>query len=401
MRFARQIMLFTTLVMLATSSVWAADWPNWRGPNHDGISQEKAFRTEWTKDPNVLWESRIGAGFSSFTCAGNRIFTCGTKAKQQVLLCLDADKGDVIWERVIEKEIKDGQGGDGTRATPTIDKGHVYILGGLGTLLCVTADKGEVVWKKEFKAKPTWGYAGSVLIEGDMAVVSPGGGEGGLLALNKKTGEVIWKSGEDGAGYATPYPFTFNKNRYIVGFLAKSVIIADAQSGREVWRGPWKTSYDVNASSPIYHDGHLFITSGYGTGCALYKLAADGNKLKLAEVWRSKVIVNKFQSCVLKDGALYGSDEKTLKCVDFMTGKELWSVPNEPNATVILAGDQMVVLTEEGRLQIAPISPKQFKPTAEASVLNKRCWTIPLLHDGKLYARNLERAVCVNLGATR
>ncbi|MEP0841869.1 MAG: PQQ-like beta-propeller repeat protein [Phycisphaerae bacterium] len=373
------------------------DWPNWRGPKHDGISPEKGFKKTWDSRPRTVWEAPLGPAFSSFTCVGDRLYTCGTKDGQQVLFCLDAATGAVVWEKAFEKGIKDRQGGDGTRATPTLDDGKVYILGGNGTLLCADAAKGGEIWKKEFKAKPTWGYSGSVLIEGDMAVVSPGGSDGALLALNKKTGEVIWKTGNEGAGYATPYPFTFNDTRYIVGFLGKSAIIVEAKTGREVWRTGWKTSYDVNASSPIFHDGYLFLTSGYGTGCALYKLSPKGDKLDGQEVWRSKVIVNKFQSCVLHEGALYGSDEKTLKCVDFMTGKELWSVPRQPNATVLLADGQLIVLTENGKLMIAPVSPKEFKPTAEADILENRCWTIPLLHEGKLYARNLEKAVCVDL----
>lgn len=337
---------FLTAVLAAGSVVGAADWPNWRGPQHDGISPEKGFKTTWTEGPKVVWEKPIGAAFSSFICAGDKVYTCGTKDGQQVLFCLQADSGDIVWERPFEKAYKDRQGGDGTRATPTINDGRVYIVGGGGLLLCVDAAKGEEIWKKQFKAKPTWGYAGSVLIEGDMAVVTAGGVDGGLMALNKKTGKPIWKTSDDMAGYATPYPFTFNSKRYIVGFLGKGVIIVEAKNGREVWRTAWETAYDVNASAPIFHDGHLFLTSGYGTGCAVFKLTPDGDGLKGEEVWRSKAILNKFQSCVLKDGVLYGSDEKTLKCVDFKTGDERWSIPRTPNATVILADNQLIVLTE-------------------------------------------------------
>lgn len=386
-------------MLLAGYSALAVDWPNWRGPNYDGISPEKGFKTTWTEKPKVLWEHPVGSAFSSFTLAGGKLYTCGTKDKQQVLCCFNPDTGKVIWDKPIEKEYKEGQGGDGTRATPTIDDGKVYILGGLGMLRCVDAASGEKVWERQLKYKPTWGYAGSVLTEGNMAVVSAGKSDGSLLALDKKTGKEIWKTGDEIAGYATPYPFTFKDKRYIVGFLGKSAIIVEAKDGREVWRTSWKTSFDVNASSPIFHDGHLFLTSGYGTGCALYKLSEAGDKLDGKEVWRNKAIVNKFQSCVLWEGALYGGDEKTLKCVDWKSGKELWSVPRLPNSTVILADRQLVVFTETGKLMIGPVSPNEFKPTAEAQVLEHRCWTIPLLANGKLYARNLEKAVCLDLKA--
>jgi outer membrane protein assembly factor BamB len=402
-RVSRAWLIGVPAVVLAAGGLLnAADWPNWLGPNHNQISPEKGFKTTWTEKPKVLWEKPLGAAFSSFTIVGDKLYTCGAKAGQQVLFCLNPASGDVIWELPFEKQYKDGQGGDGTRATPTVDDGRVYILGGFGLLLCVDAADGKKeIWRKQFNAKPQWGYSGSVLIEGDMAVVTAGGSDGGLAAFDKKTGKPIWKSSDDLVGYATPYPFTFNSKRYIVGFLGKGAIIVEAKTGREVWRTPWKTNYDINASAPVFHDGHLFLTSAYGTGCALFKLTPEGDDLKGEEVWRSKVIVNKFQQCILWDGALYCGDDQTLKCVDFMTGNELWKVPRMANATVILADKQLIVFSEGGKLLIAPASPKEFKPTAEAQILNKRCWTIPMLHDGKLYCRNLERAVCVDIAAAK
>ncbi len=381
-----------------------ADWPNWRGPNHDGISPEKGFRTVWTEPPKILWERELGAGFSSFSIVGERVYTCGTEKREQVLFCLDANTGEVIWKKAFEKERRDGQGGDGTRATPTVDGGRVYILGGHGLLLCVNADDGKEVWQKQFHHEPQWGYAGSVLIEGDMAIASGGGADGGLAAFDKKTGKPTWTCAKDPAGYGTPYPFTFGGKRYIAGFLAKALIVAEARTGREIWRTAWETDWDVNAPTPIFHDGHLFVSSGYRTGCALYKLTAAGDRLSGETVWGiSKVLMSKFQTCVLSDGVLYGSDQnRSLKCVEFLTGKELWSADGYANATVILADGHLVVLTERGRLVIAKASPKEFKPTAEAEILTggpqrNRCWTIPTLCSGKLYARNQAKAVCVDL----
>jgi outer membrane protein assembly factor BamB len=399
MEFASRTTMQTTVFGILLSSVWVygADWPNWRGPNHDGISPETGFRKTWNTPPKVLWEQKIGSAFSSFACVGGKVYTCGTQDKQQVLFCFEADTGKVVWKLPFEKELKEGQGGDGTRATPTVNEGRVYLLGAYGLLVCLDAEKGTEVWKRKFNNKPQWSYAGSVLIEGDLAIVSPGKADGALLALDKKTGKELWKCADDVAGYATPYPFTYKNKRYIAGFMAKAVVVADAKTGREVLRQPWETDYDVNASSPIFHEGYLFITSGYSTGCALFKLDEAGDKLSAKEVWRSKVLKNRFQSCVLKDGNLYGGDQDAIKCVEFLTGKELWSIPREKNATVILAEDHLVVFTETGRLLIAKCTPKEFKPQAEADVLSGRCWTIPVLYGGRLYARNFEKGVCVDL----
>jgi outer membrane protein assembly factor BamB len=405
MKFARlgSIAVAAMIACIAGSVAYGSDWLNWRGPNHDGISSEKNFRTTWKEPPKVLWEVPTGSAFSSFTCANGKVYTCGAKEKKQVLFCLNADTGDVIWEKAFEAERKDGQGGDGTRATPTIDDGRVYILGGHGLLVCYDAEKGNEIWHAQFKREPQWGYAGSVLIEGDMAVSCAGGAEGGLVAFDKKTGKEIWKCTEEAAAYSTPYPFTFNGKRYIAGFLAKVVVIAEAKTGREVCRTEWSTSYDVNAATPIFHDGYLFLTSGYSTGCALFKLTPDGDKFKCEKVWGiSKVMMSKFQTCILKDGVLYGSDQnRAIKCVDFMTGKELWSVEGYANSTVILADGFLIVLTEKGKLVIAPVSPKEFKPIAEAQILDGRCWTIPMLCNGKLYARNFKKAVCVDLSVAK
>jgi len=384
-------------VLTLAGLLLGADWPNWLGPNHDGISSEKGFKVTWQGSPKVLWEHAVGSGFSAFACVGGKVYTCGTKDKQQVLFCFDAQTGKLIWDTPIEQEFKDRSGGDGTRATPAVNDGRVYQLGARGTLLCVDAKTGDQKWRMQFSGKPNWGYAGSVLIEGKLAIVSPGGSDGALLALDKETGKEVWKCASDPAAYGSPYPFTFNKQRYIVGFMAKAAIIADAQTGQEMGRIPWETSYDVNASSPIYHDGHLYLGTAYGTGCALFKLSAKGGKLAADEVWRSKVLQTKFRSCVLTDGVLYTGDEEGLKCVEFMTGKLLWKVDHMNHASVVLADNHLIVLTEKGQLQTAKATPKEYKPIAKADLLSGRCWTVPTLYDGKLYLRNLEKAVCLDL----
>jgi len=387
-------------VFLLASTVGAQEWPNWRGPNHDGISAETNLKTTLPESLQPVWEREIGSAFSSLTCVEGQVYTCGTQDKQQVLFCLDADSGDVIWQTPFEKEFRERQGGDGTRATPTVDDGRVYILGALGTLLCCDAQTGKEIWKKRFKHKPQWGYAGSILIEGDLALVSAGKSDGALLALNKKTGETVWKCGDDQAGYATPYPFTFDGKRYIVGFMGKSIIIADAKTGGEVWRMPWKTDWDVNASSPIYHDGYLFLTSGYGHGCILLRLHSAGDRLTTETVSQNEALLCRFQSCVLHAGHLYGCDETgRLQCVEFRTLKEKWSVRGRgmKHGTAVLADGNLFVLTAQGELQIGEVSPLQFEPSAKARILKGRCWTIPTLYRGRLYARNLEKAVCIDL----
>ncbi len=382
---------------LAMPAGLSADWPNFRGPRHDGISEETGFETVWKKPIPMVWEHKIGPAFSSFAVVGDRAFTCGTVDKQQVILALDANSGKVLWQKNFEKEYKERMGGDGTRATPTVDGDRVYIVGAKGTLLCLSTADGKELWRKEFKHEPQWGYSGSVLIEGELAITTGGKSDGALVAFDKKSGAEKWKAGEDPAGYATPYPFVFEGKRFVVGFTGTSAIIAEPQTGRVAVRIPWKTDWEVNAAAPIYHERHLFLTSGYDTGSALYKLRLEGDKLAAEEVWRNKSILAKFQSAILHQGKLYCSDQKALVCLDFFDGKEHWRKPRIANGTMVVADNHLMVLTEKGQLQIAKASPDGYEPLTEAEILSGKCWTVPVLDRGKLYVRDMDRLACFDL----
>lgn len=399
----RNAIPFLFVLAVVCSPLQGADWPCFRGPQYDGISRETGVTLPWKASPTVLWELTTGPAFSSVTGVGDLVYTCGTEDGKQVLFCLQAATGKVAWKKAFAKEVKDRMGGDGTRATPTLNDGNVYILGGEGTLLCADAETGDEVWSRKFNKPPTWKYSGSVLIEGNLAVVSPGDPVGGLLAMDKTNGQTVWTGGEGGAGYATPYPFTFDGKRYMVGVLQKTIIIVDAKTGSQLWSMPWVTRYDVNAATPIYHAGHLFISSGYGHGCVLLKLTADGDGLSAAPVWQSKIIVNKFHTCILLEGKLYGGDERDLKCVDFLTGEEAWSLgevagDRTRHSSLVLCQGHFIYLSEKGKLSVAKASPDGFEATGTTEVLTGRCWTVPTLHNGRLYVRNREKLVCLDLG---
>jgi outer membrane protein assembly factor BamB len=384
------------LAGLLISASSRGDWPRFRGSNFDGISTETGLKTEWSAKPPVVWEREIGSAFSSFAAVGDRLYTCGMADKQQVLFCLSTKDGSIIWQRPFEKEYRN-ENGDGTRATPTVYDGRVYIQGAHGRLLCVNAENGDEIWSTQFDHKPTWGYSASVLVEGDLAIAVAGDDQGSLAAFDRKTGRPRWTCGHDPAGYASPYPFTFEGRRYVVGFTGKSAIIAELDTGRQVWSQSWETDWDVNAAMPIFYDGYLLITSGYSTGAGLFKLCKSGDGLKAESVWQSKILLNKFQSCVLYNGNLYVSDQKAFKCVDFLTGKERWSQARITHGPLTLAQGDLFLLTEDGELRIGPASPDGFSPTTTAQILDGRCWSVPVIHNGRLFARNLEHIVAIDL----
>lgn len=404
MRLADRLFLSLIAAAAAIPLTAAENWPNFRGPNHDGVSRETGLRTAWTTPVPLLWDREVGAAFSGLTLVDGRVYTCGTIDRKQTLLCLDAESGAILWQMPFEEEYVERQGGDGARATPTFDDGHVYVMGALGTVLCVKASDGSEVWRRKYDAVPQWGYSGSILIEGDLAVFTPGRGAGGLAALNKKTGEPVWKVGDDMPAYGTPVPFEFGGKRYIVCFTAQRAVVVESPSGREVLSIPWKTDWDVNAAAPIYHEGHLFLSTGYKTGSALFKLTAGGDRLNADKVWENRVIMNKFQSSVLYDGYLYTSDQNGLRCVNFMTGKPAWQkrrIDDDgrtvKDSTLILAQGHIFLVTESGELVIAPATPDDFKPVTRAKILGGLSWTLPTIYNGRLYTRDLTRLVCFNL----
>jgi outer membrane protein assembly factor BamB len=384
---------------VAGGALAADNWPHFRGPKYDGISPDKGLQTKFEKAPPSVWAEapKLGPAFSTFAIVGDKAYTCGEAEDQQVVFCLNADTGKIVWQTPFEKHYPEGSGGDGPRSTPTVDGKRVYVQGAWGKLVCLDAETGKPVWDRTFGAKPTWGYSASVLIEGNLAIVVAGADAGALVGLNKETGEPVWKAGEGNPSYSTPYPFTFEGKRYVVGFLAKTIIIVEPATGREVWSHPWQTDNDVNAASPIFSDGFLFFSSGYGHGACVVKLAPDGDKLKGEQVWEGKAIRAKFQSAVLYEGYLYISDEVALQCVDFKTGKPAWTEKGIKDSTLTLADGQLIVLTEGGKLVIAPASPKAFEPTTRVDVLEGRSWTVPVPCNGRLYLRNLKQAACLQL----
>lgn len=384
----------TLLATITISTALGADWPCWRGPNYDGLSSETGFKKDWQETPPKLWEAEIGSAFSGLSCVGGKVYTCGTIDNGQVLFCFDARSGRELWKTPFERGYKDSQGGDGTRATPTVHGGKIYIQGGWGRVVCLDAETGKEVWRRDFEQPPQWGYSASVLIDGNRAITM---GNNSLVALDKDSGKLLWDCPDGVVGYATPYPFALGGQRFVVGFMGKQVLIADLENGQRVWNMPWETSWDVNAATPVFSDGLLFLSSGYQHGSTLLRLERLAGELKSSEVWQNKSIRAKFQTPVLHEGFLYTSDEVGLKCVEFKTGEEKWSRRGTKHGTLVIADGHMIVLTEEGGLLIGAATPKGFEPKTEVRLQDGRHWTVPTLYEGRLYIRNLERAACFDL----
>ena len=371
----------------------STDWPHWRGPNSDGISSESGWSTSWPQDgPKVLWKKTIGKGFSSIAVADGRAYTIGNINNTDHVWCFDAATGKELWKHTYRCKVG---GHPGPRATPTVDGTSVYTLSREGHLFCFDAGTGKINWEKNVGrglgiTVPGWGFAGSPVVEGELLIINVG--KAGL-ALNKKSGDVIWKTGSEKAGFSTPSIYESKGKRCIAVFAAKGAV-GLSMSGKTLWEYPWKTKYDVNAVTPIVFDGKVFISSDYGTGCALLDISGSEPK----EIWRNRRMKNHFNNCILWKGYLYGVDSSRLKCLDVKTGDEKWSWSNSGKGSLMLADGKLIVLSDKGVLSVAPATPEGFKPIASAKVLGGLCWTTPVLSGDRIYCRNREGdLVCLDV----
>ncbi len=394
-----------SVVLIGLFSAHAADWARFRGPDQNGISKETGINAGALEGGGkILWKANVGIGFSSITIANGRAYTMGNqkatvggKTDTDTVWCLDAITGKEIWKHSYAEELDPHYYEGGPSTTPTVDGGCVFTLSKTGKAICLDAAKGTVIWEKdlakEVDAKaPTWGFSASVLIEGDLAIYNVGTAG---TALNRKTGEVVWKSGAGVSGYSAAVLFNQGKERLAIMMTAGDATALNPADGKIVWSHPWKTQHDVNAADAVVSGNRFFLSSGYNHGSAVIEVKDN----KSSVVWENKNIRNHFASSVLWKGHLYGVDEKELRCVDFATGAVKWSDKVTGKGTLLMADGKIVVLTEKGELIIAAASPEAFKPLGRAQILGGKCWTMPALANGKLYARNAKGdLVCVEVG---
>ncbi|NBV86916.1 MAG: alcohol dehydrogenase, partial [Verrucomicrobia bacterium] len=267
----------------------AGDWQHYRGPSGNGIASESC-KIPTSGTAPVLWRVKVGTGTSSAVVGGGRLYTMGHQDASDVVSCLDAETGAVVWTFKYPVSLDANMFEGGPRSTPTLSGDCVYTLGHEGQLYCLEAVSGAVRWQrhlaKEFGGrKPSWGYSGAPLVTGGRLFVDAGAVGGSTLALDAKTGELVWKTGSDIAGYAAPLILALEGRPTLVLFKAQAIVGYSPEDGRELWRHPWRTDYNVNAATPLQvGPNRVLISSGYNQGAAM--LAVEGGRV--SEVWRNK-----------------------------------------------------------------------------------------------------------------
>jgi len=381
----------------------AEDWPQWRGPNHDDVSKETGWMAPWPAGgPKQLWKATLGTGFSSISVSQGRVYSMGNQDQTDTIFCLEADTGSVRWKHSYPCQLDPNSFEGGPCATPTVAGNVVYTCSRFGDVFALDALSGKVLWAQKLLQetganRPTWGLAGSVLIWDNLALLNIGSTG---CALEKATGKILWSSRGTG-GYSTPVPFTLNGQKAVALFSTRSVLAVAVANGQKLWEFPWQTSYDINAADPIISGDKVFISSGYNRGCALLRMSGA----TVTAVWENKALRNHYANSVLVGAYIYGFDGQAggarLKCIDFNTGAAKWERPELSAGGLMAADGKLVVLADGGKLVIAEASPSAFNQLAEARPLSGKCWTMPVLANGRIYARNNKEGelVCLELKA--
>jgi outer membrane protein assembly factor BamB len=398
----RSIAIAVVLLCLvaAAGSAQSLDWPRWRGPNGNGITTEAFDPQKLADGPKILWQASIGPGFSSVVVAGSRLYTLGNARRQDTVYCLDIDSGEEIWSYSYACAAGSYAG---PRATPVVDGDTVYTLSREGHLHSLDAKTGAVRWQRhlfqDFKmTKPRWDHAGSPIVVGDLLILNAGSAG---LALDKKTGNRVWDNGVAGAGYASPVLYSHEGKTAVAFFGAEQVSGVEVSSGKVLWSHPFRNSDRINAADPVVKDGRVFVATGYGKGCAVIDFSGEQPYI----VWESGLFITHFSSFVLIDGHLYGNDGDArspssghFRCVEFDTGKEMWS-EKLGFGSLIVAGDKLILLSAYGRLFVADVTTEGYHEVARASLIPDQYWTPPVLVGGRLYIRNAYGDLfCIDVG---
>lgn len=396
----------------------AADWPQWRGPERNGISQETGLLEAWPADgPKLVWQVKdIGTGYSTPAVVGDRLYLLSSEGtSDEFVRAYDTRNGNLAWSTRIGKVGNPDQRPSypGSRSTPTVDGEVLFALGSDGDLVCLTTATGETRWRRnvrtEFGGTPgEWAYSESPLVDGDVVVCTPGGSEATLVALNKHTGDVIWKSaipGGDEAAYASVIIVEVDGVKQYVQFLGKGLVGVDAKTGKFLWRYD-KTAEGspANIPTPLAHDGYVYSGSSRG-GAALVKLNVKDGSVEAEPVYFSTRLPTGIGGAVLVEGNLYGSTRQGMVCANFKSGEIQWQDRGIGAASVCYADGRLYLHGENGDVALIEATPDAYRQTGRFTLPDQpdrgrsKAWTYPVVANGRLYIRDMNCLWCYDIAA--
>lgn len=376
-----------------------SDWPQWRGPERNGLSKDTGLLKQWpSSGPRQAWAiSDLGEGYGSLAIKGDRIFVQGTRGEASAVFCLNRADGKTVWSAALGPKVNEGKG-NGPRSTPTVDNDRIYVLTENGDLACLNARDGSPVWRKNILkdfggSNPGWLISESPLIDGGRVIVTPGGRGAGLVALDKMTGKEIWRATDisEEAGYSSAIAADVGGVRTIMNFTSRSAVGIRASDGRLMWRNSSAANGTANCTTPVFADNKVFFTSDYGTGSALLGLSAQNGEVKAQELYFTKEMKNHHGGLVLVNGYLYGfSGSSGLTCVEFATGKKMWMNRSVGKGSLTYADGMLYLLGEKHAVGLAEANPNAYVEKGRFSIPDqgRDSWAHPVVIGGKLYIRN-------------
>jgi hypothetical protein len=402
------------MVLVSVSAANAADWPQFRGPTRDGISPETGLMKQWPQEgPKELWSyDGLGTGYSSVSVADGLVFTTGLIDGQGYLFAFDL-QGNLKYKVNYGPEWTDAGNYPSARTTPTIDGDRLYLMSGLGRLACHEAKTGKPIWHvdtlEKFKGRNIrWGIAESPLIDGEKVICTPGGQDATMVALNKMTGATIWttKGLSQASAYCSPILVERGGTRLLLTMVEKSIIGVDADSGKVQWTVPHEVSYDIQAVSPAYKDGLVYVTNGYRHGSHGFQLSPDGTSVE--KKWSEKSLDVHHGGVVLVDGNIHGAATNgTWSCLDLATGKVEFTDRSDGSERLVGKGSVIYVdgmlygYGEKGDVGLIRIKPDGYELVGSFKIRkgSKEHWAHPAISDGRLYIRHSEVLMCYDIKA--
>lgn len=387
------VLMLVQQAMGQSGAQTAANWPQWRGPNRDGISKETGLLKQWPAEgPPLVWKaSGAGRGYSSFSISNGKLYTMGLRVDREFVIAFDLATGKEAWATPHGSAFHNDRG-DGPRGTPTIDGDRLYALGGNGDLSALDARTGKIIWSKnvlkEFGGSNIqWGISESPLVLGNKVLVNAGGPGASMVALNKTDGSVIWKSQSDEPGYSSAIPVDINGNTQVVFFTAQRAVGLDARDGRLLWEYGKPANNVANVATPIVRNNRIFISSDYGTGGGVVEIKPDN---KAQEIYFTKDMRNHHSSSVLIGDYLYGFSSSILTAMKFDTGEIAWRDRSVGKGSLVYADGNLYCLSENGVVGLVEATPTGYKEKGRFRIQqgSSPTWAHPVVAGGRLYLRD-------------
>ena len=394
------------------------DWPQWRGPNRDGISSETGLLRSWPEGgPRLAFRAAgLGDGFSTVAVAKGRIHTLGMLSGREWVIALDAASGARLWATPHGEGYRDGRG-DGPRSAPTVVSGRVHVLGARGRLSALDAASGQVVWSVDLFRETggrniSWGISESPLVLGDRVLVSPGGRDAGFAAFDRETGELLWTAADDEAGYASPMPVSLPGAPHVVFFSGERAAGVRAEDGALLWNYRGASNRTANVATPILAPGdagaiRLFLSSAYGTGAALLELRSDAaGGVTAEELYFTRNMRAHHATPLLVDGVLYGFSDSILTALDIETGALFWRDRSISKGSLTFADGRLYIFSERGEAALVEPSRTGYREHGrflfpESDRSRRDAWSHPVVANGRLYLRDQNVLLAYDIRAGR